>query len=269
MPVNLTYPGVFLDELPSAVRTITGVPTAVAAFVGPAARGPVDEPRHLTGWTDFERVYGGLPAGSLMSYCVFHYFQSGGREAEIVRVAARAAPAVIDLHPGVMLEALKPGAAGNNLRSRVDHDPANVAVYKLHFKGASDSETFTINADSTPDKPDSLEQQLSKSRLVRLAPGTARVKPPASPPPVDNDPFGDPAISKGTGGATEPPARPGSCRPAASTRTAPASRWFTPRSTTGSWSRCWPLTTRPRRQNSARPLASSTAPSTTTFAMHA
>jgi phage tail sheath protein FI len=198
MPVNLTFPGVYIDELPSAVRTIIGVPTAVAAFVGPAVRGPVDEPRHLTSWSDFERLYGGLSAASLMSYAVFHYYQNGGSEAEVVRVAARFAAAVIDLHDGVKLEALKPGVAGNDLRARVDHDPANAAVYTLQVKG--DAHTFTINANSAADQPDSLEQQLSTSTLVRPAPGTARVKPPASPPAVGGDPFGDPAIPKGEGG---------------------------------------------------------------------
>jgi phage tail sheath protein FI len=34
MPPTLTYPGVYIDELPSSVRTIIGVATSVAAFVG-------------------------------------------------------------------------------------------------------------------------------------------------------------------------------------------------------------------------------------------
>ena len=39
MPVTPTYPGVYIEELPSSVHTIVGVPTSVAAFVGYAARG--------------------------------------------------------------------------------------------------------------------------------------------------------------------------------------------------------------------------------------
>ena len=42
MPPTLTYPGVYIQELPSGSRTITGVATAVAAFVGRAPRGPVE-----------------------------------------------------------------------------------------------------------------------------------------------------------------------------------------------------------------------------------
>jgi len=198
MAVSPTYPGVYIDELPSPVRTIIGVPTAVAAFVGLAARGPVDEARHITSWSDFDRIYGGLSAASLMSYAVFHYYQNGGSEAEIVRAEARDAPAVIDLGNGVKLQALKAGAAGNDLKARVDYDPADATIYKLQVKG--EAQTYTIKADAPPDQPDSLEQQLNKSTLVGPAPGTARAKPPESPPAAGGDPFGDPAIPQGTGG---------------------------------------------------------------------
>jgi phage tail sheath protein FI len=40
MPVTPTYPGVYIEELPSAVRTITAVSTSVTAFVGSIRRGP-------------------------------------------------------------------------------------------------------------------------------------------------------------------------------------------------------------------------------------
>ena len=48
MPVSPTFPGVYIDELPSAVRTIVGVPTSITAFVGPATSGPTDGPMHIT-----------------------------------------------------------------------------------------------------------------------------------------------------------------------------------------------------------------------------
>jgi phage tail sheath protein FI len=60
MPISPTYPGVYIEELPSAVRTITGVPTSVAAFVGTAPRGAVDRPVHITSWADYQREFGGL-----------------------------------------------------------------------------------------------------------------------------------------------------------------------------------------------------------------
>ena len=42
MPATLTYPGVYIEEIPSGVRTITGVATSITAFVGRALRGPTD-----------------------------------------------------------------------------------------------------------------------------------------------------------------------------------------------------------------------------------
>ncbi|MFJ9154268.1 phage tail sheath family protein [Streptomyces sp. NPDC102270] len=86
MPVNVTYPGVYIDEVKSSVRTITGVPTSVAAFVGHAPRGPVDRPVHITGWADYEANFGGLQAHCPMSYAVYQFYLNGGSEAEIVRV---------------------------------------------------------------------------------------------------------------------------------------------------------------------------------------
>ncbi|SHI50677.1 phage tail sheath family protein [Streptomyces sp. 3214.6] len=86
MPVNVTYPGVYVDEVKSSVRTITGVPTSVAAFVGYAPRGPADRPVHITGWADYEAVFGGLQANCPMSYAVYQFYLNGGSEAEIVRV---------------------------------------------------------------------------------------------------------------------------------------------------------------------------------------
>ncbi|NEQ82882.1 MAG: hypothetical protein F6K26_22370 [Moorea sp. SIO2I5] len=44
MPVTPTYPGVYIEEIPSGVRTITGVATSITAFIGRALRGPTDEP---------------------------------------------------------------------------------------------------------------------------------------------------------------------------------------------------------------------------------
>src|SRR6266545_4056756 len=38
MPASLTYPGVYIEEIPSGVRTIVGVSTSMTAFVGPGSR---------------------------------------------------------------------------------------------------------------------------------------------------------------------------------------------------------------------------------------
>lgn len=94
MPVAVSYPGVYIEEIPSGVRTITGVATSIAAFVGWAPKGPTDRAELVLSWTDFDRKFGGLDARSLLGYAVSHFFANGGQRAYIVRlVTADPAPA--------------------------------------------------------------------------------------------------------------------------------------------------------------------------------
>ena len=140
MPVTLTYPGVYIEEIPSGVRTITGVPTSIAAFVGRARRGPLDEPVTINGFADFERRFGGLWAESTMSYAVRDFFVNGGGQAIVVRVANGADTAEIDLPTGaadpndeLTLVAASPGAWTDNLRVAVSHptDPESAGRFNL------------------------------------------------------------------------------------------------------------------------------------------
>ncbi len=86
MPISPSYPGVYIEEIPSGVRTITGVPTSITAFIGRAKRGPVNEPRTIGNFGDYERIFGGLWEDSTMSYAVRDFFMNGGSQAIIVRL---------------------------------------------------------------------------------------------------------------------------------------------------------------------------------------
>ncbi len=68
MPVAPTYPGVYIEEIPSGVQTLTGVSTSITAFIGYTARGPVNQPVHIFSFADFERAFGGLAVDSPLSY---------------------------------------------------------------------------------------------------------------------------------------------------------------------------------------------------------
>jgi phage tail sheath protein FI len=142
MPSSLTYPGVYIEELPSGVRTITGVPTSITAFVGRAWRGPVDEPIRINSYADFERTFGGLWRQSPMSYAVQQFFGNGGSQALVVRVATRdggseASAATIDLGGGTTLEAAGVGTWGRNLSVTVDHHTKD--------EGSPDADTNLFN----------------------------------------------------------------------------------------------------------------------------
>ena len=87
MPVPLTYPGVYIEEVPSGVRTITGVATSIALLIGWAPRGPIDRAVRLTSFADYERTYGGLDFRSLLGYSVKQFYENGGADAYVLRIA--------------------------------------------------------------------------------------------------------------------------------------------------------------------------------------
>lgn len=86
MPVTPTYPGVYIQELASDVRTIIPVETATTAFVGRAARGPVETPVIIFSFEEFERRFGGLSNDSRLGFAVRDFFLNGGAKAVVVRV---------------------------------------------------------------------------------------------------------------------------------------------------------------------------------------
>ncbi|RFM26929.1 phage tail sheath family protein [Deminuibacter soli] len=120
MPVQPTYPGVYIEELSSGVRTITGVATSITAFVGRALRGPVSDPVTITSYGDFQRIFGGIWTKSTMSYAVRDFYQNGGSVAIIVRIEKNAVAATGTIS-GLALEAASKGTFGNNLQVWVDH----------------------------------------------------------------------------------------------------------------------------------------------------
>lgn len=149
MPVALTYPGVYVEEVPSGVRTITGVATSIAAFVGYTVRGAPDRAATLTSWGDFERQYGGLSRESALSYAVRQFFANGGTQAVVVRVAtghATAAWVLQNSTPAPVLDvtAESAGAWANGLRLAVERASArnpdaefNLVVHRLQPDGTT------------------------------------------------------------------------------------------------------------------------------------
>ena len=105
MPVTPTYPGVYIEEVPSLVRTIAGVATSITAFIGRARRGPIDDPVRVQGFAEFYCRFGGLWRDSMMSYAVQQFFLNGGTDALIVRVFDPGAVSLDDAHARVDLPA--------------------------------------------------------------------------------------------------------------------------------------------------------------------
>jgi len=134
----------------------------------------------LQNFAEFQHVFGGLWQPSPLGYAVEHYFDNGGREALVVRVANGARAATLTLNAGaarMTLMAVRPGTR-EFLRASVDYDniPAedpvrfNLTVQRVRAQGGShvdDQEIFRdLSMDSASERH--VRAILAHSELLRV-----------------------------------------------------------------------------------------------------
>ena len=198
MPVAPTYPGVYIEEVPSGVRTITGVATSITAFIGRTLRGPEDVPTIVNGWADFARIFGGLWNGSALPFAVQDFFQNGGGQAVIIRVYRKKGteePFASVLHEHLQFKAAGPGSWGNKLEVKITDVPPAIGDQIKDGFGVADSNAFfnvTVTDTATGnveefrnltlvDSPRRIDQVVNaESALVRVVPETPSA--PGAPP---------------------------------------------------------------------------------------
>jgi Bacteriophage tail sheath protein len=200
MPVAVSYPGVYIQELPSGVRTITGVATSIAAFVDFFATGPLGPSNavQIFSFADFERQFGGLDTRSEASYAIQQFFLNGGTEAYVVRATSSTNPATaaaITLKDSsgsdvLAITASSPGAWGNLVRVDIDFgatDPVNffnltVTLYQKNASGQLqpvNTETYrNLVLDSTQPN-DAVSTINNGSALIKAALSGANKRRPA------------------------------------------------------------------------------------------
>ena len=210
MPVTLTYPGVYIEEVPSGVRTIVGVSTSVAAFVDFFARGPMNKAVQIFNMGDFQREFGGLHTDSEASYAIDQFFKNGGSDAWVVRTAD-ATPSPTYATASVVLQGLDatstlidvlrvtagrrlkgtsvddPGDWANNLRIDVDYDTSgtstlpsfNMTVSEISLQDGRQvviqTETYrnlNMDSDDTNYALDVVNDGSKLIQLIRLTPLT-------------------------------------------------------------------------------------------------
>lgn len=177
--MQLTYPGVYVTEIPSSVRPIATVSTSIAAFVDSFPMGQTDTAIQIFGMADFERIFGGVDANSPASYQIAQFFLNGGPSAWVVRVAPGAVAATIGANDkdtsGTLVftaSASSAGEWGNSIRISVEPvivsgaiatDTVNIAVVRYSGTAIASSERFTGV------KKDTLVQTINdSSHLVHL-----------------------------------------------------------------------------------------------------
>lgn len=152
MPVTPTYPGVYIEEIPSGVRTITGVATSIAAFIDYFIKGPVNKAVQILNMGDFNREFGGLDTNSEASYGIQQFFYNGGTGAWVVRVVSGSVAAakveISNTIPAagvpITVTSISEGEWGNNLRIEIDPtapaaDEFNLMVTELEIEGQKSS----------------------------------------------------------------------------------------------------------------------------------
>jgi phage tail sheath protein FI len=215
MAVIPSYPGVYIEELSSGVRSVAALPTSIAAFVGRALRGPTDSydvpdqvPTVVNSYADYERIFGGLWTESSMSYAVRDFFRNGGGQALIVRLFQAVGQSVSRIVAStpvagspLNLISATPGSWGNRLRVTIDHatrdtEPGETSdsLFNLKIELIPDTgvaslqqlpdlgtrvEEIYANVTCLPGLPHSLDTVLlNKSKLMRVElPATTAARP--------------------------------------------------------------------------------------------
>lgn len=183
MPVPLTYPGVYIEEISSGVRTIVGVSTSVTAFIGYTPKGPLNKATQVFNYGEFERIFGELNKDNELGYAVRQFFFNGGSEALIVRVAKGAGKASVIMQSKdkvnvLEIKAKSEGLWGNNLRLDIDYDTENpdstfnLIITELKQRGKSDvltTETYH-NMSMDSNSPKYVVNVIKTSKLIEISP---------------------------------------------------------------------------------------------------
>jgi phage tail sheath protein FI len=122
-------PGVYVEEVEGGTKSIEGVSTSTAAFLGATERGPVS-PRLVTSFSDFKRWYGSSPEESDLDIAVDGFFRNGGNRAYVTRVSPDDPRDVVstgvddeDGNPVMEVSAIGPGDWANSVAVIVTDSP--------------------------------------------------------------------------------------------------------------------------------------------------
>ena len=195
MPVALTYPGVYIEELSSGQHTITGVATSIAAFIGWAPQGPTTEAVMVQSFPEFQSIFGTFVPGVYLAYAVSQFFQNGGQQAYIVRLVGSTAAPASEPWPtgaGVTLYASNPGVWGNSLVVTLTTQPSpNQARFSLLVQLANASGALTTlesyaNLSCSATDPQYVVAVINadSNYLTFTAPGSTTAQTVTGTPPV-------------------------------------------------------------------------------------
>jgi phage tail sheath protein FI len=134
-------PGVYVEEVDKGTKPIEGVGTAMAAFVGFAEQGPINQPTFIPNWTEFVNTFGGFLKGVYLAPAIYGYFQNGGGRCYVTRL------------PGGEEEATEPKAV-TALRSRAQPTIESLTVTALEAGAAGAAISVEVTRPAGEDVPE-------------------------------------------------------------------------------------------------------------------
>jgi phage tail sheath protein FI len=180
---TLSYPGVYIQEVPSGQHTITGVATSIAAFIGWANMGPVREPVMIESWAQYQSTFGGMIPGAHLGYAVSQFFQNGGSQVYVIRLAATNAKTAASTIGGLKFAAIGPGLWGNSLWIEINNVTAtsfNLVLTQLVNGQRATLESYTNLTVSTTDSRYAATVINNDSSYIRIVGPTPLVIPTAA-----------------------------------------------------------------------------------------
>lgn len=177
MPEYLS-PGVYVEEVERGAKPVEGVSTSTAGFLGRTERGPTD-PRLVTSFADFQRLYGGFLDDSYLANAVDGFFRNGGNRCYVGRVTASTtvAEATMVAGGGSTSDETRPNELGASTPvldfGEIDgaSDDRSITVENL---GAGDDADITIADDAgsiTGDNADAFSFATETDGEITLSPG--------------------------------------------------------------------------------------------------
>src|SRR5262245_52619312 len=193
MPVTVTYPGLYIEELPSSSHAITGAPTSITAFIGYthpllgecAEKGDWGKAIRIFDFSEYERIFGGLYRSSFIecnvAYAVYQFFLNGGSDAYIVALQPKYFTAN---NPAQVIAGASDSLSGIRFTSKQLTDAANkmtITIGNLRASGNAGNDTADIlitygseveslRGVTVVAGPNFIDTRLKSSRLVKVAP---------------------------------------------------------------------------------------------------
>lgn len=165
--MNLTTPDVYLQDLVGGSTSIGLEDSTVGIMIGTARSGLVGVPQLVNSWSEFIEKYAyGLDTpfmkDSDLAYAVYGFFNNGGRQLYVLRVAdPNSVKATVTVCGGLKITALHEGVAGNEITFSMvkEADDTYTATIK---QGGEIVTVFDCEADT-------IVAKLNGSRMSNIA----------------------------------------------------------------------------------------------------